>query len=155
MTSNRFGKKPGTFMRLKILSFVLVSVCTASLVKGQCNFDQQEQNCKDHFAGSGGKYLKSYTIDFSQSQNLKSIVQKYIFSKGSSYFMSLCSDDGMYVTMYDKAHKMVATSYDPRTKKHYPAMSFKCTSTGMYYFHFSFVGNKKDGCGVAVMGYDR
>lgn len=77
----------------------------------------------------------------------------YIFSKGTYYYMSLCSDDGMYVNLYDKSHKLIATSYDVRTKKHYPAMAFKCTSTGAYYFQYKFVNDKKDGCGTAVLGW--
>lgn len=127
---------------------------SAELVFSQCGFQKQAEDCRAHLAQSKGKYLKTFEIAGKVNGNKEPIKQQYIFSKNTYYFMSICSEDGMYVNLYDRQNKLIGTSYDPKSGKHYPAMTFRCAATGVYYFHFFFLESGEGKCGTAALGYD-
>jgi len=100
-------------------------------------------------------FLKAYKINAKDSKKGKAIEYSYVCSKNTNYYIAVCSNGNnskMIVNLYNKDRQLLATSFDKRTLKHYPALIYRCTSTGIYYLSFDF--DSKDGCGVSVLGFD-
>jgi hypothetical protein len=57
----------------------------------------------------------------------------------------------MIMSIYMNQNKgmMLATSYNPATKKHYPSIDFNCRTTGTFYLFFEMEAADK-GCGVGM-----
>jgi len=107
--------------------------------------------------GGKRKYLKTFKVDGAKYTEGNPIKYSYIFSKNKMYYMSVGDEPGtndkIKVTLYDRAKHLIATNYDERTGKIYPVMVYRCKMTGVLYFHFEFVGDAKDGCGLGVLGF--
>jgi hypothetical protein len=82
----------------------------------------------------------------------------YVFSNGTNYIVTLANDakdnKGLYVTLLDSEKKPVASSYIEKDKKYLPAITLKCSRTGIYYLSYE-LREGKDFCGSSVIGFKR
>ena len=138
--------KKGLFL---LTSFVLVLI--PNLTMSQCMDEKLKTTCSsllDSFI-----FVKSFKV------NSGSTEYSYVFSKGTMYMITVCDEaeekgNKMVVELYDRAHKLVASSFDKKTGKHFAKIGYPCSATGVYYMKYSFKGGKT-GCGVSVLGFKR
>jgi hypothetical protein len=123
----------------------------SNTVYGQCQTDEFLDNCASK--------LEDYTFikAFNSAMTKQGKEEfSYVFSKGSSYLIIVC-DQGiagsrMVVNLYDRNRKLIASSYNPKTKTYYPDLLYPCAATGVYYLEATFDG-AKGGCGVTILGF--
>lgn len=81
----------------------------------------------------------------------------YVFSKDHSYVLTICDNTAgkgkMTVNLYDRNHKLIMSSYNKASKKNYPAISYNCSATGVYYIETDF--SDSNSCGVSILGYKK
>lgn len=125
-----------------------------TLIYSDCESESFLDDCASSLAPF--TFLKAYKIPNDPSKTLGE-QYSYVFSKGTTYKLSVCSDKSakgqMVFNLYDRNKKLIASTYDKKTKKHFPAVSYDCTATGVYYLSFSFEGD--DGCGVGILGFKK
>ena len=122
-------------------------VWAAGSVSAQCKAD----DCVAKLTG-GYTFLKSYQIDKTCEQAEFS----YVFSKDTNYMLSMCNKDGtqnIVVNLYDANKKEIATNFDKKSGKFYPAIVYGCRSTGIYYIKFTF--NVKPDCFASVLAFKK
>ena len=117
-------------------------------VKAQCKVDE----CVSKLSG-GYTFLKSYQADNTNDKAEYS----YVFSKETNYMMAMCGKDGsaqdIIVTLFDSQNKQIATNFDKKSGKFYPAIVYSCKSTGIYYIKFTFQG--KPDCFTGVLAFKK
>lgn len=130
---------------LLIVSYGVYSACEDEAFLDACTAKLNEHT-----------FLKAYKVSSKDAKKGK-VEYSYVFSKNTNYFLSVCNDESaggdMIVNLFDKNRRLIATSFDVRTKKHYPAMAYHCTATGVYYLSFEFPNS--EGCGVSVLGFQK
>ena len=114
----------------------------------QCKVDE----CVSKLTG-GYTFLKSY-----QAENTNEKAEySYVFSKETNYMMSMCGKDGsaqdIIVTLFDSQNKQIATNFDKKSGKFYPAIVYSCKSTGIYYIKFTF--NNNPDCFTGVLAFKK
>ncbi|MGK7394724.1 MAG: hypothetical protein ACNS62_09125 [Candidatus Cyclobacteriaceae bacterium M3_2C_046] len=123
-------------------------------VNAQCNTDGYVENCMGSMA-DGFTFLKSYKVDGVGGQKDK-VEFSYVFSKDTQYFINICTGgentDGIKMTLLDSNRKMVGTNF--MNGKFFPAITFPCATTGIYYISFTFE-NSSAHCGGSVLGFKR
>lgn len=86
---------------------------------------------------AGYTFLKTYKIETSKSENEFS----YVFSKNTNYMLMICNsgtnDQNVIATVYDSNKKEIATNFDKKNNKYYPAFVYNCKVTGIYYIKFT------------------
>jgi len=132
-----------------LLWFALASV--APVVSGQCQSDEFLDNCASKLESY--TFIKAFNVELNKGASDEF---SYVFSKGSSYLIIVCdqnvSGSKMIVNLYDRNHKLIASSYNSKTKTHYPDILYPCTATGVYYLDASIEGGN-EGCGVTILGF--
>lgn len=102
-------------------------------------------------------YIKSF-ITNARPKKKSNPEFSYIFSKGSTYIMIACTENmaggEMIISLYDRNHSLIATSYDSKSKKYYPDLQFPCSATGVYYIKTTFEG-AKSGSGMCILGFSK
>ena len=143
-------------MKGKIKPMLVLGMLFASVIAfGQCESDE----FMDHCASSLGSntFIKAFQVKIKPKKEVK-IEYSYVFSKGSSYTIIVCDQNQkgnrMIVNLYDRSHKLIASSYDRRSKKHYPDLVYPCSATGVYYIESTFEGSNP-GCGVIILGFEK
>lgn len=123
------------------------------LLHAQCDSDAFLDNCASK--------LDSYTFikAFNTSMKKTDVTEySYVFSKGSTYIIIGCDQeiDGsrMIVNLYDRNRKIIASTYNKKTKTFYPDLVYPCSATGVYYMEVTFEGSK-GGCGVCLLGFKK
>ena len=142
-------------MKKYIVKFFLIAVILfiPKTQSGQCESDDFMDKC----AGSlgGFTFLKSFSYK-SKTDNKKEI--SYLFSKGSGYVIVVCDQNKpgskMIMSLYDRGHKFIASTYNKSTKKHYPSINYPCSATGIYYIETQFE-SETDACGVSIIGFEK
>ena len=132
--------------RLNIFFLGLLLISINSF--GQCKADE----CLSKIT-SGYTFLKTY-----QMENLEAQAEySYVFSKETNYMLSVCNKNGnsdnIEVTFCDAQRKEIASNFDKKTGKFYPAIAYNCKATGIYYLKFSFKENA--GCCVSVLSFKK
>jgi len=141
---------------MKTIQFFLLLIAYCLLPASslaQCDNEAFLDKCAAKLQGY--TFLKAYKIKAKDSKKGKAIEYSYVFSKNTNYYIVICSNgsnSNMIVNLYNKDRQLLATSFDKRTQKHYPALAYRCTSTGVCYLSFGF--DSKDGCGVSVLGFE-
>ncbi len=144
---------------IKRLPFQLIRVCLLisalllpELMFGQC--DSQvftDKGIRELNKQGGYTYLKSYPVSGENGKKYS-----YIFSQGTNYMIALANREsdakGIFITIFDSNKKEIATSR--ADGKFYPAVSFTCKRTGIYYLQFSF-DNTREFCAAGVLGMRR
>lgn len=137
-----------------LLFFVLFALLYPLGVFGQCDNDITLNNC----ASKLGTYnfIKYFTVGANQKKKSNPEFS-YVFSTGSKYIMIACNENvvggKMIVSLYDREHNLVASTYDESTKSYYDKLIYSCSATGVYYIRASFIDAKK-GCGMCILGFD-
>lgn len=143
---------------MKKLSVLLLAVCLMASVsisaQAQCDSDKFMGNCQAKLS-DGFTFLKNYTMNKTKEGKIE---HSYVFSKDTTYLLSLCapsdSPDNMYVTLYDSNHKEIMSSYDTKANKFMPVVGYRCSATGIYYLAFSFKDQAQD-CGGSILAFKR
>lgn len=99
----------------------------------------------------GFRFLKAHKISVAKPS--EEVEYKSVFSKGSTYILTACNGGGgeMVVTLYDRNKKKIMSNYVQG--KHYPAITYNCAATGVYYLKYSFQDNGN--CGVGLIGFKK
>jgi len=122
---------------------------------GQCESDEFLDKCASNLGTYN--YIKSFVVNANPRKNANPEF-KYVFSKGSTYMMIACtenSDHGrMVISLYDREHNLIATTYDEKTKKYFPELQYPCSATGVYYIKATIEG-AKNGCGLCILGFTK
>jgi len=147
--------KPIKITKMKTIRMLLFSIALAIPlhVFGQCDSDEFMDNCASK--------LDTYTFikAFNTTMKKTDVVEySYVFSKGSSYIIIPCDQNipgsRMIVNLYDRNKKIIASSYNKKTKTFYPDLIYPCSATGVYYMEVTFEG-PKGGCGVCLLGFKK
>lgn len=133
-----------------IVAFALLS---SSQLSAQCSSEAFMDKCASVLEEFN--FIKSYEFENKKSNKGE---YSYVFSKGSAYRIVICdegiSGNRLIVTLYDRNHKKIVSSYDKRTKKHYPTLTYPCSATGVYYIAYEFEGSKAR-CAVNILGFSK
>lgn len=137
-------------MKKTIIS-VIIAVFAAFSAQAQCDAEKFMANCQSKLA-DGFTFLKSYTVDGSKGK----VEHSYVFSKETTYLLSLCTQEGdpknMYVAIYDSNRKEVFNS--KAGGKPMPVVGYRSSATGIYYITFTFEGSNNT-CGGSVLAFKR
>jgi len=119
----------------------------------QCDSDAFLDNCASKLEAF--TFIKAFNTTIKKSDPVE---YSYVFSKGSTYMIVVCdqniSGNRMIVNLYDRNRKLIASSYNPKTKTYYPDLIYPCSATGVYYLGVSFESSK-GGCGVSILGFKK
>ena len=141
-------------MKIKVLFFLGVMMF-AFKAFGQCDSDEFMDACAAPLGTH--TFIKSFNTKITSKKESK-VEYSYVFSKGSEYMIIICDQkragNRMIVNLYDRDHKLIASSYNRKTKKHYPDLIYPCSATGVYYIESSFEGSD-GGCGVIILGFNK
>jgi hypothetical protein len=133
-----------------IIFFITVLFISANSLFAQCNTDPLVQKCSGKLGDF--TFLKVYKID--KVKIGESVEYSYVFSGNTSYMLSLCddkgTDTGVEVSLFDSNRKLVSTN--KLNGKIYPAITYNCKSTGIYYMTYSVADAS---CGVSVLGFKK
>lgn len=138
--------------RVKIISSLVMLMVLSSIIasNGQCNTDPLIQKCSGKLGDF--TFLKVYKID--KAKIAESVEYSYVFSGNTSYILSLCDDKGtdsaVEVSLFDSNRKLVSTN--KLNGKVYPAITYNCKTTGIYYMTYSI---SDASCGVSVLGFKK
>lgn len=114
--------------------------------------DCEDEDFLDECASviSGFKFLKANKISIEADGEVE---YKSVFSKGSTYMLTACNggEGSMKVTLYDRNKKKVMSNFIQ--SKFYPAITYPCTATGVYYLKYEFTSGS--GCGVGIIGFKK
>lgn len=134
--------------KYKILLLTFLGVFITSLSYSQCKSDE----CVSKI-GEGYTFLKTYQME----QVGDHVEYSYVFSKDTDYMLVICDKDGssqnVVVTLLDSNKKEIASNFDKKANKHYPAMVYSCKATGMYYLKFTF--HEKPECCISVLAFKK
>jgi hypothetical protein len=138
-----------------LLLLLLCTILFPLISDGQCDTDIFLDKCATNLGSFN--YIKSFSLNARPKKKAYSEFS-YVFSKGSSYMLIVCnenSDGGeMLINLFDREHKLIASTYDEKTKKHFPDLIYSCSATGVYYIKASYEGTKK-GCGMFILGFNK
>jgi hypothetical protein len=105
----------------------------------------------------GEHYTLTKSLDFNSGMfkyGGEKLEYKYMFTKGSTYLISLCNDDlghnNLVVEVYNRNKRLVASSYVKSRDKHYKKIFFPCSASGTYYLKYYYKNNKPS-CGISVV----
>ena len=132
----------------KISVFAMAMMLLNNIANAQCKADE----CISKL-GVGYTFLKTYQLEKIGDE----MEHSYVFSKETNYMLVLCNKDGaaknVEVSLFDSSRKLIASNYDKKNDKYYPAIAYNCKATGMYYLRFHF--NSKSECCVSVLAFKR
>ena len=80
-----------------------------------------------------------------------------ILSKDTKYLLTACNAEeyeGKVIYQLFDASGLLASSYNPQTKKHYESIEFVCKKSGLYYLVYTFVDYKR-GCAIGMVAFER
>ncbi|MCH8329784.1 MAG: hypothetical protein IH946_00105 [Bacteroidetes bacterium] len=146
----------------KALTYILIVVAILLIsnpqAAAQCNDEAFLDKCATKLEDFS--FVKAYKVSVDKAKKGKpgKVEYSYVLSKGSFYKLVVCSNEAsdykMIANIYNRDRKLVASSFDKVKKKHYPALGYQCSATGVYYFTFEFEG-KDENCGVGILGFKR
>ena len=101
----------------------------------------------------GYTFLKNYQID----KTTEEVEYSYVFSNNTTYILAMANKEGnannVIVEILDSNKKLIASNYNKKTDKYYPAVVFPCKSTGIYYLKFTF--KERPDCFASVLGFKK
>ncbi len=102
-------------------------------------------------------YLKELKVRLQAKQSgKKAPIARYalMLSKGTHYRLSICNakefSGKAIIQLYDNNNRLLGSSYNPSTKKHYSAFDFICNKSAVYKVLVSFEDGK-EGCAVGIL----
>ena len=148
-------KKVGNLLTFRkyFLAMGLILV-TGVNVNAQCSSDAFMDNCSS--ALEDFNFIKSF--EYANPKGGAKAEYSYVFSKGSTYRIVVCDENlagnKMIISLYDRNHKLIASNFDKASKKVFPALTYPCSATGVYYIEYSFQGDKAK-CGINILGFTK
>lgn len=138
-------------MRLSFYSWILVTFSFTSAY-AQCDASKLINDYVSKLTDYN--VLKSYKfVDPKPVNNEFS----YVFTKGTSYKISLCFDDrkksNVEMMIFDRGRNLVASNVSNKGKKKY-VLQFTCTTSGIYYMQYNFK-DETNFCGASVLAFKR
>ncbi|MFN0048960.1 MAG: hypothetical protein ACKVOU_07550 [Cytophagales bacterium] len=134
---------------IKVITLGISILVLNQFTFGQCNTDPLVQKCSGKLGDF--TFLKVYKVDKPAGEQVEF---SYVFSGNTSYIISLCddkgTDTGLEVSLYDSNRKLVSTN--KLNGKVYPAITYNCKSTGIYYMTYAL---SEASCGVSVLGFKK
>jgi hypothetical protein len=146
------------YFRKAIFSLAVFAVLSLipSVASAQCDAAGFIDNCNSKLV-SGYSFLKSFSIDPAKAGNGGKVEYSYVFSKDTSYLITLCGKDGdakkLVVTLFDSNRKELGSNLDKGSGAFFPAFGYKCSATGIYYLSYSYQGGGD--CSGSVLGFKR
>ena len=137
------------------LMVILGMLATTHVAHAQCESDEFLDNCSSSLGTN--TFIKAFDVKIKPKK--QDVVEySYVFSKGSSYSIIVCDQNEkgkqMVVRLYDRSHKLIASSYNKKTKTHYPDLLYPCSATGVYYLEAT-LETQAAGCGVIILGFNK
>ena len=126
-------------------------------INAQCN-DQLVNGCYPTI--DGYTYLKDFKFRLKEASeaNPKPTAKfQLILSKNTKYLLTACDAneyEGNVIYQLFDATGLLASSYNPQTKKHYESIEFVCKRSGLYYLAYTFE-DYKTGCAVGMVAFER
>jgi hypothetical protein len=137
---------------------ILLLLMAIALVNGQSS-DPLVSSCVMN-AGPNTRYLKDFRIQLGKTTTPGELRYKAQMSlwKNTTYKFSLCNSEDskgkLILSVKDDANKTVISSFDQKTGKIYPYITFTCNKSGIYHLNFDFA-NGQSGSGVGVVSMVR
>ena len=136
---------------------VLLSVFTlsADLSMAQCN-DKLVDKCYPTLGDY--TYLKDFKFKMKSGTAEKpnpTAKFQLILSKNTKYRLTACNASeypGKVIFKLFDQNGLLASSYNPQTKKHYETVEFICKKSGLYYLAYSFE-DAKSGCAIGMIAF--
>lgn len=125
----------------------------------QCEGDLFFNNCKQNITNF--TFLKSYSVEVKKSKKGEERNSRfsYILSKGSEYILTGCNDDNksckMIISLMDFNKRIITSTYLQKSNKYFPAISYKCNATGMYYITFTTSQPDGECCGMSILAFKK
>jgi hypothetical protein len=142
-------------MKRYFITILLLFMATA-FAHGQSS-DPLVSNCVMN-AGPNTKYLKDFRIQLGKATTPGELRYKAQMSlwKNTTYKFSMCNSEDskgkLILSVKDNANKTVLSSFDQKTGKIYPYITFTCNKSGIYQLNFDFAdGLPGSGVGVVSM----
>lgn len=138
---------------LSAIVFGIMILGLNSLAKAQCN-DELAGKCMPDIGNY--KFLKSFPVRLKETKKgapLETVKFNVTLNQGVTYKIVACNASefpGKAVISLNQGMKMLGTSYDATTKKHYPGIIYQATSSGIYSLSFYFEDGK-EGCAVGII----
>lgn len=122
----------------------------AILSNEDCDAQSFLDKCKKRLGDYS--FVQAFKVENKFATKPDGIKYNIVCVKDASYMLTVCQGLGgrLVVTIYDNNKKIVATSYNKKTKKHLSKIDFVADRTGVYYFNFVF--ESEIGCGTSVLG---
>ena len=140
----------------KIIAFAF-GLFVISGLSAQCN-EQLVNLCYPTI--DGYTYLKDFKFRLKEAsaENPKPTAKfQLILSKDTKYLLTACDAEeyeGKVIYQLFDASGLLASSYNPQTKKHYESIEFVCKKSGLYYLAYTFEDAKK-GCAIGMVAFQR
>lgn len=119
----------------------------------QCN-DELASKCMPDIGNY--KFLKSFPIRLKETKKgapLETVKFNVTLNQGVTYKIVACNASefpGKAIISLNQGMKMLGTTYDATTKKHYPGILYQCTASGIYSLSFYFEDGL-EGCAVGII----
>jgi hypothetical protein len=123
----------------------------------QCN-EQLVDKCYPTI--DGYTYLKDFKFrlkEGSEANPRPTAKFQLILSKDTKYLLTACNAEemeGKVIYQLFDASGLLASSFNPQTKKHYESIEFICKKSGLYYLAYTFEDNKQ-GCAIGMIAFER
>lgn len=147
-------------IRVLMKRFIIIALLVswfATDVNAQCN-EELVNKCYPTMAGF--TYLKDFKFrlkETSEATPKPTAKFQLILSKNTKYLLTACNAEeypGKVIYQLFDASGLLASSYNPQTKKHYESIEFVCKKSGLYYIAYTFEDYKK-GCAIGMISFER
>jgi len=136
-------------MLMPTILLLLTTVGVVSSSHAQCTTEACAAKLTEGFT-----FLKSYQLQVATTHEVE---YSYVFSKGTSYQLVICNQDGtskdIEVTLYDAQRHKLISNLDKETNKYYGAIIYDCQTTGIFYMKYTY--KNKPTCCNAVLAFKR
>ena len=139
-------------MKRMLLPAIILLLTTFGIAQNghaQCTTDACANKLSEGFT-----FLKGYQL---QVATVHEVEFSYVFSKGTSYQLVICNQDGtskdIEVTLYDSQRHKLISNFDKESNKYYGALIYECQTTGIFYMKYTY--KNKPSCCNAVLAFKR
>ena len=139
-----------------LLGLLSLLIVTPDITYAQCN-DKLVDKCYPTLGDY--TYLKDFKFKMKAGTAEKpnpTAKFQLILSKNTKYRLTACNASeyqGKVIFKLFDQNGLLASSYNPQTKKHYGTVEFICKKSGLYYLAYSFEDGK-EGCAIGMIAFE-
>ena len=139
-----------------IISFLIVVAFAPEVAFSQCN-DKLVDKCYPTLGDY--TYLKDFKFKLKPGTpgGTKPTAKfQLILSKNTKYRLTACNAEeypGKVIFQLFDQNGLLASSYNPQTKKHYDTVEFLCKKSGLYYIAYTFE-DAQEGCAIGMIAFE-